>query len=111
MCSSFNLKLIPLFDVAELMVKWMEKAESICRLCNVKWLEHVIPLRLIVVVVVVVGAFDIYQQLRDKEKQDADKIKTSLYVAFTTDEFAACEQFKIGWMQPDKSVNVYLTEL
>lgn len=70
MDSGFNLRLIPLFDSARLMVEWMEKAELACRLCNVKWLEYIILLRL------TGGAFAIYLQLRDEEKEDADKIKT-----------------------------------
>lgn len=47
----------------------MGKVELVCRLCHVKWLEHVIPLRL------TRSVFAIYQQWRD-EKANADKIKT-----------------------------------
>lgn len=64
MDANFNMKLIPLFDGAGLVVKWMEKAELVCRLCSMERLEHIIPL------ILVGGTFAVYQQMRDKEKAD-----------------------------------------
>lgn len=97
MNTDFNLKLILLFNGTRSVIELVEKAGLVCRLCNVKQLKHLIPLRL------VVGTFAIYQQLRD-ERTDADKIKTALYTAFAMDEFAAYEKFTACRMQPDESV-------
>lgn len=55
MNGGLDLRMIPLSDGAESLVEWTEKMELVCRLCNLKWLEHVIPLRL------TGGIFVIYQ--------------------------------------------------
>lgn len=73
MDGSFDLKLIPLFDGAELVVGWMEKAGLVCRLCIMKWLKHVIPLGL------TRGTLAAY--------------RLPYILAFATDEFSAYEQF------------------
>lgn len=78
--------------------------ELVCRLYGVKRLEQVIPLKL------TWCAFAVHQQLRYEEKADADKIKTALYKAFAMDETSS-QQFISCWMQPDKSVDVYLSKL
>lgn len=65
----FDLKLIPEFDGLASglpLVEWIEKLELVCRLCGVKSLEHMIPLRL------TGRAFAVYQQLDDKAKSDVD---------------------------------------
>lgn len=58
MNGGFNLRMIPLFDGAGSVVEWTEKMELVCRLCKMKRLEHVIPLRL------TGGVFAVYQKLR-----------------------------------------------
>ena len=82
----FNLRLIPLFDGTGLVFKW-EKVELVCSMSSIKQPEHVILLRL------TEGAFATYQQLEDKEKANADQIKTSLYAAIMMEEFAAYDHF------------------
>ena len=60
----FDLKLIPEFNSASgpSMVKWwMEKAELVCQMCQVKHVELIIPLRLMG------GAFAVFQQLKEKD--------------------------------------------
>lgn len=48
------------------------------------------------------GIRDVYQQLRDEEKADANKIKSALYVALVMDKFVAYEQFIVRQMQPER---------
>lgn len=40
--------------------------------------------------------FAVYQQLNEEEKEDADRIKTTLYTAFVLDSFMVYEQFIYG---------------
>ena len=45
----FDLKLIPKFDgfaSGPSVVEWMEKAELVCKMCQVKHMEFIISLRL-----------------------------------------------------------------
>ena len=56
----FDLKLIPEFDNSasgSSVVEWMEKAELVCKMYQVKHMELIIPLRLMS------GAFTVFQQL------------------------------------------------
>lgn len=62
-----NIKFTPEFDVlvsGPSMVKWAEKAEVLCKMCGVKHLEHMIPLRLSG------GVFAVYQHLGKEERVD-----------------------------------------
>ena len=82
----FDLKLIPEFDGSASgpsVVEWMEKAELVCKMCQVKHMELIIPLRLMV------GAFAVFQELKEEDKRDFDRIKTALYTAFAVDGFMA----------------------
>lgn len=75
-----NLRLIPQFDSAGSVVTCQQTVQSEETRTQI---DKGCP-------------FVIYQQLKDKEKVDADKIKTALYTAFTTDKFAAYEQKGVG---------------
>ena len=62
----FDLKLILVFDCLASepsVVEWMEKIELVCKMCQLKYLEPIVPLRLMG------GVFAIYQQLKE-EKED-----------------------------------------
>ena len=87
--SAMELRLIPEFsgDSTQNVVEWLEKAELVCKLRGVAHLESVIPLRL------TGGAFAVYQQLPDADKQDVGKITKALRIAFAVDSFTAYEQF------------------
>lgn len=76
------------------------------RLCGVKQLEHIIPLRL-------TGVESVYclPAIERRGEPDADKIKTALHTDFATDKFAASKQFIARRMQPDESVYVCQPEL
>ena len=99
-----DIRLIPEFDGSATepsVIKWVEKAER--KLCKIKELATVIPLRL------TRGAHTVYQQLRDKP--DWDEIKHCLYTAFGTDPFVAWQQFICRRLHPRELVNVYLANL
>ena len=86
----FDLKLIPEFDGSASgtsVVEWMEKAELVCKVCQVKHMEFIIPLRLMG------GAFTVFQQLKEEDKRDFDWIKAALYTAFAADRFMVFDQF------------------
>ena len=72
-----ELRLIPDFsgDNTQNVVEWLEKAELVCNLLGIAHLESVIPLRL------TVGAFAVYQQLLNADKQYIGKITKALRTA------------------------------
>ena len=102
-----ELRLIPEFsgDSTQNVVGWLEKAELVCKLSGVAHLERVIPLRL------TGGAFAVYQQLPDADKQDIGKITKALRIAFAVDSFTAYEQFVGRRLQHGETVDVFLAEL
>ena len=102
-----ELRLIPEFsgDSTQNVVEWLEKAELVCKLRVVAHLESVIPLRL------TSGAFAVYQQLPDADKQDIGKITKALRIAFAIDSFTGYEQFVGRRLQHGETVDVFLAEL
>lgn len=46
------------------MVDWVKKAEILCKMCGIKHLENIIPLRFSG------GAFAVYQKLGEDERAD-----------------------------------------
>ena len=102
-----ELRLIPEFsgDSTQNVVEWLEKAELVCKLRGVAHLESVLPLRL------TGGAFAVYQQLPDADKQDIGKITKALRTAFAVDSFTAYEQFVGRRLQHGETVDVFLAEL
>ena len=102
-----ELRLIPEFsgDSTQNVVEWLEKAELVCKLRGVAHLESVLPLRL------TGGAFAVYQQLPDADKQDIGKITKALRTAFAVDSFTAYEQFVGRRLQHGETVDMFLAEL
>ena len=104
----FDLKLIPKFDGSASgpsVVKWMEKAELVWKMCQVKHMELIIPLRLMGC------AFTVFQQLKEEDKRDFDQIKAALYTAFAGDGFMAFDQVVEQRLHHGELVDVYLAEL
>ena len=104
----FDLKLIPEFDSSASgpsVVEWMEKAELVCKMCQVRHMELIIPLRLMGV------TFTVFQQLKEEDKRDFDRIKAALYTAFAADGFMAFDLFVERRLHHRESVDVYLSEL
>ena len=93
-----ELRLIPEFsgDATQNVVEWLDKAELVCNLRGMAHLESVIPLRL------TGGAFAVYQQLPDADKQDVLKITKALRTAFAVDSFTAYDQFVTRRLQPGR---------
>lgn len=104
--SKFDMKLIPEFDGGSQRVEeWLEKAELTCRLQGVSELHTVLPLRL------TGGAFSVYQQLGEKEKDDYKEIKAALLRAFAVDRFQAYDEYISRRLRAGESVEVYLADL
>ena len=103
----FDLKLIPEFVSASRpsVVEWMEKAELVSKMCQVKHMDFIIPLRLMG------GAFTVFQQLKEEDKRYFNQIKAALYTAFAADRFMAFDLFVERWLHHGESVDVYLAEL
>ena len=87
------------------VVEWMEKAELVCKMCQVKHIELAIPLRLMG------GAFIVFQQLKEEDKRDFDQIKDALHTTFATDGFMTFDQFVKRRLHHGESVDVYLAVL
>ena len=102
---ALDLKLISEYDGTGSVVEWLDKTELVCKIRKIDDLALVIPLRL------TKGAFAVYQQLSDTEKQSADSIKSALKAAFAVDAFSAYEQFVSRRLLPGESCDVFLAEL
>ena len=76
-----------------------------CNLRDISHLESVISLRL------TGGAFAVYQQLPDADKQNVGEITKALRTAFAVDSFTAYDQFVTRRLQPGETVDVFLVEL
>jgi len=103
--AKFDLKLIPEFNGSTSVVDWVERVELTCRLCGVKQVDLVIPLRL------TGGALDVYQQLKDDEKADVVLIKAALYKAFAMDPCTAYERFTTRTLMAGETVDVFFAAL
>ena len=56
-------------------------------------------------------AFAVYDQLKEEEKQDADKIEFALRTALACDKFLAYDKFRNRQSKNGESVDVYLVDL
>ena len=86
---AFDPKLIPLFDRSDSgqsVIKWIEKAEFICQLSSILYIESVIPMCLLG------DTYVVYQQL-SKEKIVFICIENALYTTFILDYVIAWKQF------------------
>ena len=62
-------------------------------------------------IILMSGAFTVFQLLKEEDKRDFDQIKAALYTAFATDVFMAFNQFIERWLHHGESVDVYLAKL
>ncbi|KFD60907.1 hypothetical protein M514_13168 [Trichuris suis] len=102
----FDVRLIPEFDGAagQSVIEWFEKLELVCRLRGVEDVACVVPLRL------TGGAFAVYMELPDQDKQSAVKVK-ALLSAFAMDPFAAYDEFTMRKLRVREAPDVFLAEL
>ena len=105
--SDLDLRLIPEFsgDSKTSVTEWLAKVELVCRLRGIHELDEVIPLRL------TGGAFAVYQQIPEEDKEDVVKIKEALIAAFAPDSFVAYEKFVSRKLLPSETPDVFLAEL
>ena len=93
-------------DARQSVVKWVEKAELVCRLSEVKNIECVVPMRLLGG-----GAYAVYQQQSEEKRADFAYIKDVLYIAFALSPLTAYKQFAVRRLRPGETVDVFLKEL
>lgn len=62
-----------------------QKAELVCKMCIVRHLGHIIPLRLLS------GGFVVYQQLGEDKRADINQMKSTLSTHFAMDGFVVYE--------------------
>ena len=107
MSTKIDLKLIPEFsgNNQQSVAEWLEKVELVCKIIGIADLASVVPLRL------TDGAFAVYQQLAETDKENFNRIKEALLKAFAVDALVACEQFVTSKLKHGEAVDVYLTEL
>ena len=84
---------------------WLKQAHLAKSLLKLKDLAVVIPLFLDG------PAFAVYDQLKEEEKRDADKIELALRTAFACDKFLAYNEFRNRQWKNGESVDVYLADL
>ena len=84
---------------------WLKQAHLAKSLLKLKNLAVVIPLFLDG------PAFAVYDQLKEEEKGDADKIKLALRTAFACDKFLTYDEFRNRQWKNGESVDVYLADL
>ena len=107
MSTKIDLKLIPEFsgNNQQSVAEWLEKVELVCKIIGITDLASVVPLRL------TDGAFAVYQQLAETDKENFNRIKEALLKAFAVDAFVAYEQFVTRKLKHGEAVDVYLAEL
>ena len=97
----FDLKLIPGFNSSASgpsVIEWIEKADLVCKMYQVKYPGYIVPLRLMW------SAFAVYQQLKKKRKGgfQPDKICTVHFLLY--------EQFAEQCFCSRESVGFYLVK-
>lgn len=101
----FNIKLIPEFTDDKTMVEWIEDAELVCVLCEIRKIKQILPLHS------KGGTLAVYRQLNKEQKSDIEQIKRALLIAFGTNLFMVYDQFQTQHLRPSKRVDVFLVEL
>ena len=84
---------------------WLKQAHLAKSLLKLNDLAVVIPLFLDG------PAFAVYDQLKEEEKRDADKIELALRTAFACNKFLAYDEFRNRQWKNGESVDVYLADL
>ena len=104
----FDIRLIPEFSGAATdmpIVEWVENVELVCKLCAMKNVQRILPLRLRG------GDLTIYRQLSTEQKADAEQIKQDLITVYATDAFNAYDQFVTQQLLPGETVDEFFAEL
>ena len=85
--TKIDLKLIPEFsgNNQQSVTEWLEKGELVCKKIGVTDLASVVRLRL------TNGAFAVYQQLAETDKEIFNRIKETLLKVFAVNAFTAYE--------------------
>ena len=91
--------------VGEDVAVWFRQVKLVAKLRKIKDLAVVLPLFLDG------AAFAVYEQLEDVDKENADKIESTLSEAFGVDSFQAYEEFRGRKRLVGESVDVFLSEL
>jgi hypothetical protein len=103
---SFNAtNLVQPFDGTSNFLVWVERVELVAALQGLKNLEKFVPLFLHG------GAFAVYQSLEDNVKEDYDKLKAALTLAFSADPLKAYTEFVARRLQPGEQPDVFLADL
>ncbi len=92
-------------ECGEDVAVWLRQLQLAAKLQKLDDLATVLPLLLDG------AAFAVYEQLSEREKEDADKIMAALVAAFGTDPFQAYEEFRLRMRRSGEPVDVYLSEL
>lgn len=85
--------------------EWVEKLELVAKLQKITDLQDFLPLFLSG------SAFAVYKQLPDDDREDYDKLKAALLLAFGVNSYAAYEQLQRRVYQDSETVDVYLADL
>ena len=104
----FDVRLIPEFSGAVTdmpIVEWVENVELVCKLCAMKNVECVLPLRLRG------GALAIYRQLSAEQKANAEQINQVLITAYAANAFNAYDQFVTQKLRPGEMVDRFFAAL
>lgn len=87
------------------LLRWLDRFQLICRLRKIKDRAAYLPLHLDG------AAFEVYHQLTDEEKNNYDKIVSTLREAFCLNCYSAYEKLQVRRLQPGEEVDVYLSDL
>lgn len=93
------------YDGSADIATWLKKVKLVAKLKKVEHLEAFIPLYLDG------PAFEVYDQLEDKVKDDGKLIEQALLEAFGMNKFSAYDSFRERNWRPGETVDVFLADL
>ena len=96
--------LIP-YDGSGNVSMWMKKAKLVAKAKKIKDLADFVPLYL------EGEAFCVYDEMADADKENAEKIETTLRAAFEMDRYTAYEAFQMRRWCPGESADFFLADL
>lgn len=85
--------------------EWLKKLKLVSNMLKIRELENLMPLFL------EGPAFAVYEQMKECDKSDADKVERAMLDAFSLNEYNAYDQFRQRIWEAGESVDVFLTEL
>ena len=100
----FHARLIPEFDGSTDVAEWFTRAEVLCSHRGAS-LVSILPGRL------TGGAFPVWLQLSESERQSKTNVRDALYDAFGMDQLTAYDAYVKRRLQPGESADVYLADL